>query len=306
MQGGGDEDHIEERLQRLGHERLQRMGHDRRLDSRHPADLARPSGNGRDHGAGRDVTAVRPDAGDPAALNVHAGHLGALMHVDAHPIRHPRVRPHDGVVADHATGRMVEGGHDREVGMAREVELRTELRDLVRVDHAGVDAEEPVHLRALVRDDHGALGVREREMALLREQEVVVELLRELLVEPERLLVEGDSLGRPVVRADDRRVAAGSARAHVALVQDGDIADAALGELVGDREPVGAAADDHDVVGILELVMAPHPPRTEVSDRVHQCQPSARRACHPTGAPPSPATTPESASQTYRANSVAT
>ena len=306
VQGGRDEDHVQERLQRLRHERLQRMGDDRRLDPGHPADLARPARDGGDHGAGRDVPAVRPNAGDATALDVHARHLGALVHVHAHAVGHPRVRPHDGVVADHAPGRVVERGHDREVGMAREVELRTELRDLVRVDHPGVDAEESVHLRALVGDDHGALGVRERQVTLLREQEVVVELLRELLVQPERLLVEGHALGRPVVRTNDRGVAAGSTGAHVALVEDGDVTDAALGELVRDREPVGAAADDHDVVGVLQLVMAPHPPGPEISDRVHQLQPSARSACHPTGAPPSPATTPESDSQTYRAYSVAT
>ena len=212
VQRGRDEDHVEERLQRLRHERLERMRDDR---------VSTP--------AIRQTSLVQPATAEitvPAAMSprfvrtpVHATvadvdprHLRPLVDVDAHPVGHPRVRPDHRVVADHASRRVVERGHDREVRMVGQVQLRAELGDLVRVDHAGVDAEQPVHLRALVRDDHGAFGVREREVPLLREQEVVVELLRELLVQAERLLVEGDPFRCPVVRADDRGVAAGSRR----------------------------------------------------------------------------------------------
>ncbi len=58
-------------------------------------------------------------------------------------------------------------------------------------------------------------------------------------------LVERGALGRAVVRADDRRVAAGGARADVALLEHGDVADAVvLREVVRGREAVRAAADD--------------------------------------------------------------
>jgi hypothetical protein len=229
------------------------------------------------------------------------------MDLDAHPVRLPGVRPHDRVVADDAARRVIQRRHDRERGAIGQVELRAERADLVGVDHAGVDAQEAVHLGALVGDVHRALGMSEREVALLREQQVVVELLREVLVQPERLLVEGHALGRPVVGADDRGVATRAAGADVVLLQDRDLRDAALRELVSDREPVGAAADDHDVVRRLQLGATPHPPRTEVADRVHRYDhPSPRSARQPTGAPPARRTASSTVSHAYRANSVAT
>src|SRR5713226_3241937 len=84
-------------------------------------------------------------------------------------------------------------------------------------------------------------------MSLLREQKVVVEFLGQVLVEPQALLVERDAFGRPVVGPNDGRVAATGAGA----------------------EAVHAAADDEDVVGALELRLAPHVPGLEVGNRVH-------------------------------------
>ena len=126
-----------------------------------------------------------------------------------------------------------------------------------RVDHVAVDPEQLVHLRALLLHDERAVGVREREVPVLREHEVEVQILRELLVELDALLVEGRALGRPVVGADDRRVAAGGTRADVALLEDRDVVDAVMrGEVVRRRETVRAAADDDDVVVPLELAGA--------------------------------------------------
>src|SRR5256885_12571310 len=52
------------------------------------------------------------------------------------------------------------------------------------------------------------------------------ELAREPLVELDASLVELGSLGRAVVRADDRRVAPGRAGADVGLLEHGDVRDA--------------------------------------------------------------------------------
>ena len=212
MQRGRDQDHVEERFQRFRDERLERVRHDRHANADHIRDLRRPSGDGGDDHPRRYVAPGGPDLRDPAVLDVDASDRGVLMDVDAHPVRLSRVGPHHRVVPDHAAGRVVERGHDRELGMVRKIELRTELRDLVRVDHPAVDAEEPIHLGALMRHVHRALGMRERQVSLLGEQQVVVELLRELLVEPERFLIERDALRRAVVRAHDRRVAAAAPR----------------------------------------------------------------------------------------------
>ena len=126
-----------------------------------------------------------------------------------------REAPDDGVVADDPAGRVVERAHDRPRRLVGEVELRAEPRDLVRQHDARVDPEQLVDLGALLHHVQRAVGVREREMAVLREHEVEVEIGGEALVELHAPLVERGALGRAVVRADDRRVAAGRARADV-------------------------------------------------------------------------------------------
>ena len=97
-------------------------------------------------------------------------------------------------------------------------------------------------------------------MPLLREQEVEVQLCPEPFVELDAAAVELGSLGRSVVRSDDRRIAPGRAGADVALLEDRDIGDAVvLREVVGGREPVRAATDDHDVIPALQLsARTPH------------------------------------------------
>ena len=76
--------------------------------------------------------------------------------------------------------------------------------------------------------------------------------LREALVELDARVVEARALGRLVVRAQDRRVAPGRARADVALLEDADVGDPALAQVVGGGQAVRAAADDDDVVGVLQ------------------------------------------------------
>ena len=97
-------------------------------------------------------------------------------------------------------------------------------------------------------------------MAVLREEQVEVELRAQPLVELQRRVVEARALRRLVVGAQDRRVAPGGARADVALLEHRHVADpVVLGEVVRGGEAVRAAADDHDVVGVLELAApAPH------------------------------------------------
>ncbi len=194
-----------------------------------------------------------------------AGHLGVRVQLDSAPVGAARVAPDDGVVADDPAGRVVERAHHRPGDVLREVHLRAESRDLVRVDQAAVDPEQLVHLGALGHRDHRPVGVGERQVALLREEEVEVELGAEALVEADALLVEARALGRAVVGADDRRVAAGRARAEVALLEHGDVRDpVVLRQVVRGREPVRAAADDHDVVARLQLLpWAPHAPDAE-------------------------------------------
>ncbi len=267
-----DEDDVEERLHGLGDERLEDVRRDRQAQADEPPDERRPAG-GRAHDlAALDAAAIRLDGRDAVAVALEAGDLRALVDLDAAAIGGAREAPDDRVVADDPAGRVVERADDRVRGALREVELRAELGDSRRVDDARLDPEELVDLGPLLHRDHRAVRVRERQVPVLREHEVEVELVRQALVQPHALAVEGRALGRAVVRADDRRVAPGRARADVRLLEDRDVRDpVALREVVRGREPVRAAADDDDLVPALQL--RPRPPHPLREEDLAQCHP---------------------------------
>src|SRR5580692_6421841 len=72
------------------------------------------------------------------------------------------------------------------------------------------------------------------------------------------MLVEPGAFVPQIVGADDRRIAPRVAEANRSLFQHRDIADAVLlGEVVGGREAMPAAADDHDTIARLRRRLAP-------------------------------------------------
>ena len=186
--------------------------------------------------------------------------------------------PDDGVVPDDPARRVVERAEDRIRGSLREVELRAELADLVRVD----DLESIP--RSLFTSARSCIVIIARsECASVRcpcceNIRLKSSSRRQALVELDALAVERRALGRAVVRADDRRVPPGRARADVRAARGRDVLDAVvLREVVRGREAVRAAADDHDVVAALQLVpRAPHPLREE--DLLITRSPRDRRA----------------------------
>src|SRR5262249_9156874 len=92
-----------------------------------------------------------------------------------------------------------------------------------------------------------------------RKHDVVVEFLREPLVELDALVVKGDALRGAIVGADDGGVATAGAAPEIALVQDGDVGDAVvLAKVIGDGQSVYAGADNCGVVSRFQAVMAPH------------------------------------------------
>ena len=185
-----DDDHVEERLQRLGHERLQDVRRDRQRNAGEVGDQRRPARGGIDHRPGLDVAPVRLHAGDAAVRPLDARHLGVGVDLDTAAVGRTSEPPDDGVVADDPAGRVVERAQDRPGDVAADVDLRAEPLDLRRVDHAAVDAEQLVHLGPLGHRDHGAVGVRERQVPVLREHQVEVELGAEPLVELDAAAVE--------------------------------------------------------------------------------------------------------------------
>src|SRR6185436_15856135 len=109
-------------------------------------------------------------------------------------------------------------------------------------------------------------------------------LLGELLVDLEALAVERDALGRLVVGAQDRRVAARPAGADVVHLEHGDVRDAALRQLVGRREAMRPAADDDDVVGEGDVALAPE--RLEGEEPAHDARLPSRSCTACSSRPP--------------------
>ena len=144
---------------------------------------------------------------------------------------------------------------DRQLAAAGQVDTRVHLRDLgrghdVRLDAVGAIQEGLVtlHLERVPR-------MTEIELALGREQQIEVELLTERPPDSEARLVERDCLRRVVVGPHDLRVAPRAAAADVARVEDRHVRDAvARRQVVRQGQAVDAAADDHDVIGRLQLM----------------------------------------------------
>ena len=100
--------------------------------------------------------------------------------------------------------------------------------------------------------------MRKIEDAALAQHDIEIELARQALIEPEREIVERDRFGIEIVRPHDGRVAPGVAAAEPALLDHADMAAfVGLGEIIGGREPMPAAADDDEVIGRLRLRLAP-------------------------------------------------
>ena len=83
--------------------------------------------------------------------------LDALVDVDPGAADLLRVAPDNGVVADDPTRRVVERAEDRPRHVLAGVELWAEPLHFVAVNHATRDAEQLVHLRALMLDDKRAV-----------------------------------------------------------------------------------------------------------------------------------------------------
>src|SRR3546814_9662636 len=93
---------------------------------------------------------------------------------------------------------------------------------------------------------------------LVRSHHVVVEILGEALPQLQCMLVERRRLVPQVVGAHDGGVAPGVAAAQPAALHHRDGADAVqLGQVIGSRQAVAAAADDDHVVARLRLGALP-------------------------------------------------
>ena len=96
--------------------------------------------------------------------------------------------------------------------------------------------------------------VRQHHHAARREHDVVVQFLREVFPQLERMVVERGAFVEQVVGADDGGVAPGVAAADPALLEHRDVRETVfLGEIVRGSQAMPAAADDDGIVARLGL-----------------------------------------------------
>ena len=207
------------------------------------------------------------DRGHAAVLGFDVVHFGVRMDFDAQPVGAARVTPHHRVVADDAARRVVQRGLNRGVGVRTDVHGRHHAFDLVRKDQAAVHVEQGVVLGPQTQAVHAGVGMRQREMPDLGEQDVEIHFLRQGFVQAQTLGVERNGLRGAVIGAQNGGVPAAVAAADVAAVDDRDVGHALFAEVVGRGQAVHAGTDDDDVVAILEIVPAPHTPFAEIAKK---------------------------------------
>ena len=197
-----------------------------------------------------------PDAG--AVLHDKAGHFAILDDVDAERIGGARIAPGDGVVARGAAAGLPDAAVRQVARVERLGHQRQPPADLVGSPELGVDAVELHGVGDAGGDFELRRRVRHVEDAALAQHHVEVELARQSLVEPQREIVERNRFRPKVVRAHDRGVASGVAAAEPTLFDDAHSGPAVvLGEIIGRRQPVAAAADDDKIVRRLGPCLAP-------------------------------------------------
>jgi hypothetical protein len=159
---------------------------------------------------------------------------------------------------------VVRGAEDGQLAAAVEVDERADVQDLLGPEDVRVDAERAVQRDLLPFHLERVLGVAEVQLTLVREQDVEVQLPREIPVAAEALAVEGHGLGGVVVGSEHLRVAAARAAAEVRALEHRDLPDPVpRGEVVRERQTVHAAAHDHDVVPPRERPLAEEPTTPE-------------------------------------------
>ncbi len=253
----GHDHHIHAGLDRFTDQRLKRQRFNRQAEARKVGQHRGMAGDDHSELVATDEALRGLDAGDLAALDPDAGHLGLLDHVHAHRRAGACIAPGHGIVPRGAAARLVKRAEDR-IARPFDIDDRHQFLDLLRADPLGRDALQVVGIDgALVAPDL-MFGLAEHEKAAGGKHDVVVQVLAHRLVERAGLFVDRRRWVLEVVGADDRGVAPGVAAAKPPLLDDGDIGDAeVLAEVIGCRKAVAASADDHHVILRLRRRTAP-------------------------------------------------
>jgi hypothetical protein len=225
MHGARRDDGVEHRLDGLGHHCLQHVRLDGKLQSRHRGDVAGMPGDGEPELRRRDESLRGVDTRDGAVVDPDAGHRALLDDVDAAGVRRTRVAQATASWRTVPAARLQETSEIGKRVVRRAVEVRDPSRDLVARHELRVDAIETHRVAAAHRRVHVGRRMHEVQHAARAVHHVEVEVLRELLPQLERELVEMRVGVEVVVRAHDRRVAPGVAAAEPALLEHCDVGE---------------------------------------------------------------------------------
>ena len=259
MQGRTDHHMMQPGFVIGGYQCLKRMGYQRKFDADHLADFRTPSCNTGNHLLAVNGPAVGFDPADFSIFNKDVLNLGQLMDVYPSLIRPAGIRPDHCIMPDDPSRRMVKRPHDRVPGVIGNIDFRKHLLDFWRIQNRTVDSQRPVVGCPGRQGLHGRRAVAQGEVSLLAEHQVVIQFLGKVFIQFQTLIIEEDAFLCPVIGSQDCSISSRPPVTNELLLDDGDVGDAMVfGKVVGGRQTMGTATDDHDIIAGTHFMVIPH------------------------------------------------
>ncbi len=194
-----------------------------------------------------------------AVFLAKADDFGLLNQVNAQCVCRTGETPGHRIVTSDTTTALNCRADDRVTGVFRAVQVRDFLGDLLAVEQFAVHTVKPVGADTALGVAHVLQGVAQVVYAALGEHDVVVQVLGQAFPQFHRVFIKVGRFVPQVVGAHDGGVTRGIAAAQPAFFDHGHIGNAVLlGQIIGRRQTVPAAADDDHVIDLFRGGRAPH------------------------------------------------
>ncbi len=152
-------------------------------------------------------------------------------------------------MAGHAAAPLQGCTNHRITGIRGDIERRTIFLRLFFRQPFIIDAVEAVGMDMALETLHVMHRMRQHHYAALREHDIIIEILAQLLPELHRMFIKMRALVIKIVGANNGRVAPGIATAEPSLFDNRDIGDAVfLGQIIGSAKAMPARTDDDDII----------------------------------------------------------
>ena len=228
VQAARDKNLIQPWLHWLAHHRLQWVNVDRGADTYHISHTRRKTGHRTQHLAGFDRAARCLHTDHFASDYVNAGDRSLLMNFNAALAGAATITPRYRVMTRDCAGCVIQGAEYGRMTTAGDVNRWAGPFDEIRTDQLRFNAVVFVDLSAPAHGAHCRVRVRQGEVATGRVEHIEIEVFRQILPQSHRGIIKLHALGRQVVGANDRGVAAGVTAADIALFQYRDTLDAVV------------------------------------------------------------------------------